>query len=1068
MTPPSVRSDHLVRPRHVVTAVLIAHDGARWLPTTLHAVKTQRRPVQRFVAVDTGSRDDTRQLLEQGVGEASVLDAPRDVGFGAAAALAVQSFAGAPGLASTRSDAGAPIDWIWLLHDDSAPSPGALAALLELADEMPSVGIIGPKLRGWDNPRVLLELGVTVDRGGRRETGLEPGELDHGQHDGQGSRDALAVSTAGMLVRRDVWDDLGGFDPALPLFRDDLDFGWRANLAGHRVVPCAKAIVWHAEAASAGARRISSTSRYPRRVDRRAALRTMLVNMSGWWLPVTAMRLLIASLLRTLAFLITKRPADAWDELVATASVFGRPDVILRVRRSRRAKRIERAHEVQRLLAPHGARLRHYGESAAARFASVDDDDSGRGLFLRVVTQPALILTLALAVLALIAQWKVVGGTLSGGALLPAPVGASDLWHTYTANWHDTGFGSNTTAPPYLAALAVLATVLFGSARLAVQVLLIGCVPLAGLSAYLAAKPLTVSIRLRCWLAVAYALLPVATGTIAAGRIGTAAVVIVLPALLSLLCQALLPPLSSRARTMRLAARRAGRRIPGARTPWSAGLVLAVASAFDPIVYVMLAPVVLAASLAALARRAWWGIWRGLIVAVIPLLLLMPWSARVWHNPRLLAVGVGQQDPGLQAPKLPALDLLLMHPGGPGLPPAWLYVGVVLLGVLGLLQLTRPGPARLGWLLAGVGLVAGVAVSHVHATTLDAVTGATVTRVAGWPGSSTALIGAGLLMSAAAAGGRLRRRLAQANFGWRQPVALVLTAVGALTPVASAALWLDRGVGPILRAGSSSVLPAFVTAEAGSLDAPRTLALRPAADKGRAIEYALLRDRGPQLGDADLPPDPAQVGLLDGVVAQLAAGAGQNAALALAHAGIGYVLVPSTSDGGLNATIAAAGGLQQQSSNAAWRLWQVDTPAGRVAIAQAGRDSWLLPTGAVAVGAHAAPIQVPYAPATRSLVLAEAPSPKWQAVAVTGIGTGAAAAATGTPLAPTTVEGMQAFRLPASAVDVVIERLPDRRADWLVFELVVLAIAIIGAVPGGRRGQRSRARVSAPVEVERP
>jgi hypothetical protein len=270
----------------------------------------------------------------------------------------------------------------------------------------------------------------------------------------------------------------------------------------------------------------------------------------------------------------------------------------------------------------------------------------------------------------------------------------------------------------------------------------------------------------------------------------------------------------------------------------------------------------------------------------------------------------------------------------------------------------------------------------------------------------------------------------------------------------------------VLRAGPTEVLPAYVTAEAGSVDAPRTLVLRPPTGKGTAIQYALLRDRGPQLGDADLPPDSAQVALVDGVVAQLAAGVGQQAAVALAHAGIGYVLVPSTSDGGLNAEIAAAGGLQQQSSNADWRLWQVDTPAGLVAIAQDGRAGWTLPAGKVAVGAHAAPVQVPYAPATRSLVLAETPSPQWQAVAVPGSDDAAATTTAGTPLAATTLEGMQAFRLPASAVDVRIERLPDRRADWLVFELVVLAVAVIGAVPGGRRNQRSRRRAATTPEGE--
>ena len=46
----------------------------------------------------------------------------------------------------------------------------------------------------------LLEVGVTISGTGRRETGLEPGEYDQGQHDEV--RQVLAVNTAGMLVRR--------------------------------------------------------------------------------------------------------------------------------------------------------------------------------------------------------------------------------------------------------------------------------------------------------------------------------------------------------------------------------------------------------------------------------------------------------------------------------------------------------------------------------------------------------------------------------------------------------------------------------------------------------------------------------------------------------------------------------------------------------------------------------------------------------------------------------------------------------------------------------------------------
>ena len=88
---------------------------------------------------------------------------------------------------------------------------------------------------------------MTITGTGRRETGLERGEYDQGQHDEV--REVLAVNTAGMLVRREVLEELGGFDAELPMFANDIDFGWRAALAGHRTLVVPQAVVFHAEAA---------------------------------------------------------------------------------------------------------------------------------------------------------------------------------------------------------------------------------------------------------------------------------------------------------------------------------------------------------------------------------------------------------------------------------------------------------------------------------------------------------------------------------------------------------------------------------------------------------------------------------------------------------------------------------------------------------------------------------------------------------------------------------------------------------------------------------------------------
>ena len=96
----------------------------------------------------------------------------------------------------------------------------------------------------------------------------------------------LAVNTAGMLVRRRVLEELGGFDASCPIFGNDLDFGWRAAAAGHRTVVVPQAVVFHAEAAHRGIRRTPLTGRHTHYQERRAALFTLLANSPGPPLPL--------------------------------------------------------------------------------------------------------------------------------------------------------------------------------------------------------------------------------------------------------------------------------------------------------------------------------------------------------------------------------------------------------------------------------------------------------------------------------------------------------------------------------------------------------------------------------------------------------------------------------------------------------------------------------------------------------------------------------------------------------------------------------------------------------------
>ena len=465
-------------------------------------MRAQTYPVHRAVGVDTGSQDLSGAVLTDLLGQDAVLVMDADTGYGAAVARALQHPAPGPGSIPPPDPAA---EWIWLLHDDCEPAPDALEQLLRAAGrDRPEaagrpVAVLGPKLTDAADRRVLRETGVTTDRAGRRLTGIEPGELDQGQHDG--NRPVLAVSSAGMLIRRDVWDQLAGFDPSLPLMRDDIDFCWRAHAAGYDVRVVTDAVVYHRELSARNIRKVTAAGGHPRLLDRRGALYVFAAN-----LPVGPMLAIVAScvassLLRAAYFLLTKQPRRAWDHLGAVAWLLRHPVLLAHARRRRAAGR-RYAWRLLRGQLPRGRTLARLAESAAGLLSGgpayesrgvhqARTDDAADELPLapsgstarRVLTTPGVLLCAGLAVVALVAERSLVGsvltgsGPLAGGALVPAWGGASDLWREYLAGYHPTGVGSAASTPPYVAVLAALATLLAGKPWLAVDVILLAAYP---------------------------------------------------------------------------------------------------------------------------------------------------------------------------------------------------------------------------------------------------------------------------------------------------------------------------------------------------------------------------------------------------------------------------------------------------------------------------------------------------------------------------------------------------------------------------------------------------------------
>jgi GT2 family glycosyltransferase len=420
-----------------VTALLVAHDGATWLPRCLAAVLAQG--ADEVVAVDTGSTDDSLALLRQALGADNVVVADRRTGFGDAVRLGIAHAAARAGTA----DDGSP-RWFWLLHDDCAPQPGALEALLDTAARSRQAGIVGPKLVDWDDPTRLLEVGLTVSRGGRRSTGVDGPERDQGQHDD--ISDVLALGTAGLLVRADVWDALGGLDPALPLFRDDVDLGWRAQLAGHRVVLATRALVADAQASTRGRRSVDAVRGPVRRVDRVHAMRVALARCSPWSVLPLLCWLLVAGVGRSLGHLDAKSPRRSLDELLATGLVLVTPWRWVSSRWRGRSTVAVRRRDIDQLLEPRLAGVRRTVDAIgvlALRGSDADTAASAAGLaepgpvseeadvvvaaprlwLRRLATHPLTLLVLTLGAATVVSWRGLLGRALAHPALTGGELG---------------------------------------------------------------------------------------------------------------------------------------------------------------------------------------------------------------------------------------------------------------------------------------------------------------------------------------------------------------------------------------------------------------------------------------------------------------------------------------------------------------------------------------------------------------------------------------------------------------------------------------------------------------------
>lgn len=210
-----------------VSAIVVSWGAEPWLERCVEAILASEGVVVEVLLVDNGCTDGAVERLRGRPG-VTLVDPGRNLGFagGCNAGVAASASSGSTVVA--------------LVNPDAVVEPDALAVLVQ-AVSVSGVGIATSSLRLADRPDLLNSAGNELHFLGLSWSGsFERPAIERNER-----RDVIAASGGGMAVRREVWEELGGFVPEMFAYQEDAELSVRCWLSGHRVVYEPRAVILH-------------------------------------------------------------------------------------------------------------------------------------------------------------------------------------------------------------------------------------------------------------------------------------------------------------------------------------------------------------------------------------------------------------------------------------------------------------------------------------------------------------------------------------------------------------------------------------------------------------------------------------------------------------------------------------------------------------------------------------------------------------------------------------------------------------------------------------------------------
>ncbi|HET9091513.1 MAG TPA: glycosyltransferase [Acidimicrobiales bacterium] len=491
-----------------VVAVVVTSNPGVWFEPCLESLRAQDYPNLAVLVVDDASTTDITARVAAVEPGAIVRRRSRQGGYSAAADEVLEGVEGA--------------SFYLFCHDDAVLDHDVARLLVEESFRS-NAAVVGPKYVRAEAPELLEQVGLSMHRLGTPAPRIQPGELDQSQHDE--SREVFAVPGGCALVRADLFEALGGYDTAISLLGEEVDFCWRAQIAGARVVVAPRARVRHWQTGARGERGGDIAL-----LQRRHELRAVLKNYGGWRRLAVLVELVVLSLAEMVVSVLTgdraraRRVGRAWkwnlSERASLSAERRRLREIRQVPDRLLVRRMVGRSRVRRFLRPHAP-----GEELSA--AELERLESWWKRIQRgEVPTAQLTLAVGLVVVGVAGIRDLLFGRLPVvGQLIALPKATTMLGQFFGGI--QVGHGVQ-PAPAAYGIVGLVGLVLANSTALAVKLIELGSLAVGAFGVSRLGKPF-LSTRGRLVAAVAYVGLPLAWNALATADVGAAVCLGALP-----------------------------------------------------------------------------------------------------------------------------------------------------------------------------------------------------------------------------------------------------------------------------------------------------------------------------------------------------------------------------------------------------------------------------------------------------------------------------------------------------------------------------------------------------------